>query len=699
MTDLTESIRRAGRPEAGPEANPEAGPEEGTASAPVDDSIQPENEPWPSRWLLLAMGLVIGPATVTVGLLTLDAHTQTLLVWPPAASIFLTLGVWWRGGAAPRGRGFWVVAAVLAATYSLWLGWVHGLGLSGVWVAVAMVSLTIVGMFLYRSALPRDSWAPHTPSDLISLFATCVAVSVLLGAVGAYPGLDLGQLELEPAVQWASRNLANLWTGLATVSLFFYWRRPRVLPVPQTWQLILLGVLGVLCTYLPRAYSDLPLAWMALAPALLAGMTLTPLGGAVYVLLFGTFATAASAVLLPGMAEAGALSNASIADYLLIFSTFVTMLLVLFRDEHARLAQAMRTERAQAADVSDLLEAVFGSMSDGVLLTDPIEGGIVMHNPAARRMLGTAIPTQSPPSWAAYFGIRTPDGSRPVAEYELPLWFEKGTDSLPPKEYGIRNSEGEQRVVAASAHLLRSQVGPRVLLLFHDVTAEQARDRELRGFAGTVAHDLKSPLTALTGWIELAQQQLASADEAAGRHAMTKARQASDQMRLLIDDYLAFTVAREGLLRLGDVPLAELVREVADSYPRDSLAPTFDLDVTHTSRADIALTRQLLSNLVGNAVKYTRPGQRPRIELRSHDDVEPGWVQVVVADRGVGIQPGDEQRIFDAFSRSDKDAEQVAGTGLGLALCHSIVTRHGGRIHAESNEHGGATFRFTLPKA
>ena len=163
--------------------------------------------------------------------------------------------------------------------------------------------------------------------------------------------------------------------------------------------------------------------------------------------------------------------------------------------------------------------------------------------------------------------------------------------------------------------------------------------------------------------------------------------------------HLAFTVAREGLLRLGDVPLAELVREVADSYPRDSLAPTFDLDVTHTSRADIALTRQLLSNLVGNAVKYTRPGQRPRIELRSHDDVEPGWVQVVVADRGVGIQPGDEQRIFDAFSRSDKDAEQVAGTGLGLALCHSIVTRHGGRNHADSNEHGGATFRFPLPKA
>ncbi len=264
----------------------------------------------------------------------------------------------------------------------------------------------------------------------------------------------------------------------------------------------------------------------------------------------------------------------------------------------------------------------------------------------------------------------------------------------------ITNADGDSRIVAATGHLVSGPTDRRVLLLFHDVTAEYARYRELSGFAGTVAHDLKGPLTALSGWVEAADDELAADDADAGREALARARQASARMSQLIDDYLAFTVTREGLLRLGEVPLADLVHEVTETYAGDELrGPTFEVEVSHVSRADRTLTRQLLANLVGNAVKYRRPQERPYVSLRSLDDAEPGWVQVVVADRGIGIRAGDEERIFAAFQRSEEDAAAYDGTGLGLALCHSIVMRHGGRIMAEGNEYGGATFRFTLPKA
>ena len=147
------------------------------------------------------------------------------------------------------------------------------------------------------------------------------------------------------------------------------------------------------------------------------------------------------------------------------------------------------------------------------------------------------------------------------------------------------------------------------------------------------------------------------------------------------------------------MPLSSLAREVVDVYADGDPEPVFDVDVPHTCRADRTLTRQLLANLVGNAVKYTPPDRPPHVRIHSIDDAEPGWVQVSVADRGVGIAPGEEQSIFAAFERSARDADTVAGTGLGLALCHSIVVRHGGRIWAEGNDDGGATFRFTLPRA
>lgn len=130
----------------------------------------------------------------------------------------------------------------------------------------------------------------------------------------------------------------------------------------------------------------------------------------------------------------------------------------------------------------------------------------------------------------------------------------------------------------------------------------------------------------------------------------------------------------------------------------DRAGVIFELEVPHVVRADASLTRQIIANLINNAVKYSRPGQPAYVHVTSAVDA-PGWVRIGVADRGVGIQPGEEETIFGAYQRSDKDAADYQGIGLGLSLCAQIVARHGGWIKAEHNDWGGATFSFTLPAA
>jgi signal transduction histidine kinase len=98
-------------------------------------------------------------------------------------------------------------------------------------------------------------------------------------------------------------------------------------------------------------------------------------------------------------------------------------------------------------------------------------------------------------------------------------------------------------------------------------------------------------------------------------------------------------------------------------------------------------------------VKYCPEGERPRVEIRSFLDAEQGFVRVEVSDRGIGLPPGEEEKVFEEFHRAAAHRGSFSGTGLGLSLCRRIVNRHGGSIFARNNPDRGATFSFTLPAA
>lgn len=434
-----------------------------------------------------------------------------------------------------------------------------------------------------------------------------------------------------------------------------------------------------------------------MVPALWAGMTLAPAAASRYALIVALSATTAVATGANVGDIGAALSPALILDVMLAFGGCLTVLISLFRDQRTRMLAVLARRRAEARAQAELLRAMLDSMSDGVMVSDP-DGTVSMHNPAARRLLGRPIPTEVPQSWSRYFQVRTPDGGREIQDDELPL-PSNASHGRTEGDFSVPTTEGGTRVVTASSRVVRSRIGPRVMLVFHDVTTEYNRYKELRSFAGTVAHDLKGPLSAVAGWMEAADDELAVDDPVAGQLALVRARDAGMRMRRLIDEYLSFTVTREGALRAVPVSLGELAQDVAADYDAaHELSPIVSVDVDHTVLADRSLMRQLLANLVGNAVKYSRPGERAQVCVRTSDG-EPGWVRLEVADRGVGIQPGDEEKIFAAFERSEKDADSFAGIGLGLSLCHSIAVRHGGTIGVRGNEHGGATFTVTLPSA
>lgn len=212
-----------------------------------------------------------------------------------------------------------------------------------------------------------------------------------------------------------------------------------------------------------------------------------------------------------------------------------------------------------------------------------------------------------------------------------------------------------------------------------------------------VAHDIRSPLTAIQGYAELIELRVPN--EETRRFAADIRRQVA-HLTSLASDMLTMSRIETGPLPLNleGFSLPEIVRSVVDDRVSDSgadVALDAPDDRSAMVRADPRWIRQVVENLVNNAVKYSPDGAQVRVRVAATAEA----LQVSVADRGIGIAPGDMDRLFRKFSRLDAARTRgIEGTGLGLFICRSIVEAHGGRIWAESEAGGGSTFHFVLPR-
>ncbi len=228
-----------------------------------------------------------------------------------------------------------------------------------------------------------------------------------------------------------------------------------------------------------------------------------------------------------------------------------------------------------------------------------------------------------------------------------------------------------------------------------------AANKELEAFSYSVSHDLRAPLRTMTGFSQALLEDYSEKLEPEAVRHLNIISKGAQQLGHLIDDLLSFArLSRQPLLK-NRVDLNELVDEIRVDMATETAgrAVHWEVGTLPICQGDRTTLKLVLANLIGNAVKYSRPRDPSRIEITwDFDDRQPGFARISVKDNGVGFDMRYADKLFGVFQRLHK-AGEFEGTGVGLAIVQRIIHRHHGRVWADSRLGEGATFEFTLELA
>ncbi len=371
--------------------------------------------------------------------------------------------------------------------------------------------------------------------------------------------------------------------------------------------------------------------------------------------------------------------------------------------DNARLFQRVRKGR-------DRLQAVLDSSRDGILVIDS-DTRIVLANPMIEQMSGLtaekivgrradAVLSELGPQTTALLGAPDDDAAAPL---------ELMSDTVTKHAYEMPGPPPSYIEQVATPVIDKDGAVVGRLITFRDVTEEHRLAQMRQDLVDMIIHDLRSPLTAVVGGLQVAGDLV---DNQAGpemvHHVLDMADQSCDQLMLLVDSLLDISRLEAGQMPLQPQPILlpqlaqSVIQQMRPLSARDMVTLQLQTDVTVPPvEADSELISRVLVNLVDNALKYSPQNGRVTIEMTPYpsptsepDDVLQ-WVRCTVLDTGPGIPEEYRETIFERFSQL---GSRRRGTGLGLTFCRLAVQAHGGQIWVEDNPAGkGSAFSFTLP--
>ena len=270
---------------------------------------------------------------------------------------------------------------------------------------------------------------------------------------------------------------------------------------------------------------------------------------------------------------------------------------------------------------------------------------------------------------------------------------------------GVRPAEPRRLLAPEQVLLLETFASQTALALERAILTEETQRAQVQieterlrsSLLSSVSHDLRTPLAAITGAASSMLEGGATLDVSTHRELLQTIYEEADRLNRLVGNLLEMTRLESGAFEVHKEwqPLEEVIGAALthlETRLRDHPLTTHLPVNLPLLPLDSVLIEQVLMNLLDNAIKYTPPGSPITLAACA----TPGVVTIEVADRGPGIPPGDEQRIFEKFYRAQRSGER-RGVGLGLAICRGIIETHGGRIWAGNRPGGGVVFRFTLP--
>ena len=361
-------------------------------------------------------------------------------------------------------------------------------------------------------------------------------------------------------------------------------------------------------------------------------------------------------------------------------------------------AKKLREERErnllELANEKSRTQTIIHCMGDGLLVTNRDEQ-VVFCNPAGRRLLGVKRPIQVGEPIA-----HMANDPELLSLVEAAMNLKEGQE-MASKELVARTPNDP--VLMANCAPVKDEKNQTigVVTVLRDITELKELDKAKSTFVSMVAHELRAPLAAIEGYLDVILEGVGGDDPQKMHRILERSRERTRGLLALINDLLAISRMQAGRLakEKEKLPLGILLKEIAELMKGEALekkvtiemAVPDDLPLVQANREDVT---RVFTNLLDNAIKYNHHGGRVFLRAGADD----AFVRVEVQDTGIGIPKKEVAHLFDEFYRvKSKETRAITGTGLGLSIAKKIVEGHNGHIEVESRLHQGSTFRVLLP--